>query len=332
MLQIYRGWLAPILFFFIARGLVRDREGMVAMLRCIAVVAIMVGALTWIEGIQRGSRGSIEASRVEGLMRQANQMGAFLVYYGAVALALVFVERRLVVRAFFFGGFLVVARASLFTFSRAAYLALAAGSTIIAFLHNPLILVGGAAAGGVAVVARPSLIPESIRARFEQTNEGTGLEGEAMQLDKSSAYRLILWKAGFRMVREHPLTGVGLGRFSAVVGGYTEVQLSKNDPNDAHNAYLLTAAEMGIPGILIMVVLLLTLGAAAFRLYYRRSHPADRAVALAFLGCWVALIVSCSLGSRFGDEALIALFWALCGVLAVACRFGEPRRRLRARA
>ncbi|HVQ31133.1 MAG TPA: hypothetical protein VMV21_16185, partial [Vicinamibacteria bacterium] len=168
MLQIYRGWLAPILFFFIARGLVRDREGMVAMLRCIAVVAIMVGALTWIEGIQRGSRGSIEASRVEGLMRQANQMGAFLVYYGAVALALVFVERRLVVRAFFFGGFLVVARASLFTFSRAAYLALAAGSTIIAFLHNPLILVGGAAAGGVAVVARPTLIPESIRARFEQ--------------------------------------------------------------------------------------------------------------------------------------------------------------------
>jgi O-antigen ligase len=328
MLQRYRGWLAPILYFFIARGLVRNREGLQAVLRTLAAVAVLVGALTWFEGIQRGSRGSIEAARVEGLMRQANQMGAFLVYYGAATLAVGFSERG-PLRYFFLGGYAIAARAMLFTFSRAAYLSLASGSTLIALLHNPLLLVAGGALGTVAVAVNPNLIPGSIRARFEQTNEGTGLEGENAQLDKSSAYRLILWTAGLRMVQEHPFVGVGLGRFSQVVGSYTDVTPSKNDPNDAHNAYLLVAAEMGVPAFLTMLALLLTLAAAAVRVYYRRGPPADRAAALAFVGCWGALLVSCMLGSRFGDEALISYFWILGALVAVARRLGEPRPRTR---
>jgi O-antigen ligase len=330
LLQTYRGWLAPILFFFITRSLVRDREGLMAVLRCVALVAILVGALTWIEGIQRGDRGSIDAARVEGLMQQANQMGAFLVYYGTVTLAVAFAERQTHLRALFLGGFLVAARAVLFTFSRSAYLAMASGCTVLTLLHNPLLLVAGGALGAVAVAANPSLVPESIRQRFGATSEGAGLEGENAQLDRSSAYRLILWKAAFRMIEERPMSGVGLGQFHRVVGNYTDVQLSKNDPNDAHNAYLLVAAEMGLPGIFAMVGVLLALALSGLRLYFRRGPPADRAVALAFLGCWTGLLVSCMLGSRFGDESLIALFWVLAGLLAVARRLGEPRRRSRA--
>jgi O-antigen ligase len=331
LLQTYRGWLVPFLYFFIARGLVKDRRGLAAALQLLAVVAILVGGLTWIEGLSRSGRGSIEASRVSGLMQQANQMGAFLVYYGTVLLALGLRSRGVARRLLYLSGFLIAARASLFTFSRAAYLALATGSATVVLLHNPLLLAAGAGGGAMAVVARPSLIPSSIRARWAETNEGVGLEGETTTLDKSSAYRLILWKAAFRMIREHPLTGIGLGQFSSSVGRYTEVTLSKEDPNDAHNAFILIAAEMGLPALFVVLVLLAVSVLTAIRLYLRRRPAIDRTVALAFVGCSAALLVSCMLGSRFQDESLISYFWVLAALVAVARRLPTGRLPRRAR-
>jgi O-antigen ligase len=327
--QSYRGWLAPFLVFFIARGLVRDRVSLVAVLRVMAVVTVLVALLTWIEGLQRSDRGSIEAARVPGLMQQANQMGAFLVYYGAVLLALALRDRHLGRRLFYLAGFLAAARAMLFTFSRSAYLALATGASLVVLLFNPLLLVAGAGGGVVAVAIQPSLVPESIRERLGQTTESVGLEGERPQLDRSSAYRLILWQAAFRMIRERPLTGVGLGQFSSVVGHYTDVQLSKEDPNDAHNAFILIAAEMGLPAIAVALVLLAALAAAAARAWFRRRHPVDRTVALAFLGSWGGLVVSCMLGSRFADESLISYFWILAALVVVVRRLPEARRARR---
>lgn len=329
LLQSYRGWLAPFLIFFVARGLVRDRIALAAVLRLLATVTVLVAVLTWIEGLSRSDRGSIEASRVSGLMQQANQMGAFLVYYGIVLLALGLRERHLGWRLFYLGGFLAAARAMLFTFSRAAYLALASGAALVLLLHNPLLLVAGAGGGVVAAAVKPTLIPQSIRERMGQTTEGVGLEGEQQSLDRSSAYRLILWRAASRMIHEEPLTGVGLGQFSSVVGHYTEVTLSKEDPNDAHNAFILIAAEMGLPALATALALLLALALAATRAYFRRRHPVDRTVALAFLGCWVGLIVSCLLGSRFSDESLISYFWILGALVAVVRRLPAHSRRRR---
>jgi len=332
LLQTYRGWLAPFLFFFAARGLVRDRAGLVAVLRLMATVTILVAALTWIEGVSRADRGSIDAARVRGLMQQANQMGAFLVYYGIVLLTLALRERHWGRRLYYLGGFLVAARAVLFTFSRSAYLALATGASLVVLLQSPLLLVAGAGGGAVAVAVKPSLIPGSIRERLGQTTEGVGLEGEVPSLDKSSAYRLILWKAAFRMIRERPLTGVGLGQFSSVVGHYTDVTLSKEDPNDAHNAFILIAAEMGLPALATALILLLALALASARAFFRRHHRVDRTIALALLGSWTGLIVSCMLGSRFSDESLISYFWILGALLAVVRRLPEPLRPRRRRA
>jgi O-antigen ligase len=332
LLQTYRGWLAPFLFFFVARGLVRDRAGLVAVLRVMATVTILVAALTWVEGLSRSDRGSIDAARVRGLMQQANQMGAFLVYYGVLLLALALRERHWGRRLLYLGGFLVAARAMLFTFSRSAYLALAAGCSMVVLLQSPLLMLAGAGGGAVAVALRPSLIPASVRERMAETTEGVGLEGERQSLDKSSEYRLILWGAAFRMIRERPLTGVGLGEFSSVVPHYTEVTLSKDDPNDAHNAFILIAAEMGLPALAAVLVLLAAVALAAARAFFRRHHRADRTVALAVLGSWVGLVVSCMFGSRFSDESLISYFWILVALLAVARCLPEAGRLRRRRA
>jgi O-antigen ligase len=329
LIQIYRAWLAPILFFFIARGLVRDREDVKGVLEILAWTTFLVASCTWKEGIDRGSRGTIDASRVPGLMEQANIMGAFLVYYGMVLLALGITRRPWRKGIPYLVGFAIAARATLYTFSRGAYMGLGAGAVTVMTLANPAFLVVAGGGGVVAVAMFPTLIPDSIRERITGTTAQRRVRpGETVspQLDRSSANRLILWRAAARMIAVHPMLGVGVGRFEELIGFYTELPIKKGDPRDAHNAYILQAAEMGVPSLLLLLVLFVSWAAVALRIHRKHRHPVDRSLALAFLGSMMAVLVSCMVGSRFSDEALIAWFWMLAALVVVVGRLREPPR------
>jgi putative inorganic carbon (HCO3(-)) transporter len=332
LVQTYRTWLAPMLFFFIARGLVRDREDVQGVLYVLAWTAFLVAADTWKEGIDRGDRGSIDRARVRGLMVQANEMGAFLVYYGVPVLAFALTARPRRKALPYLLAFLVIARATLFTFSRGAYMALAGGAVTVVLLSNPLLLLAAGGGGAVAAIIHPSLIPESIRARLGETTPDQSMyEGENSQLslDRSNALRLVLWQGALRMIAEHPLVGVGLGRFQQLIRTYTDFPLKSDDPHDAHNAFLLQAAEMGVPSTLLLFALFFVWGRTALRLRFRRRHPVDRRLGLAFLGSLAGVVLSCMFGSRFSDEALVGLFWILAALVIVVARLREPPLPLR---
>lgn len=71
----------------------------------------------------------------------------------------------------------------------------------------------------------------------------------------ASKIRLVLWRAGIKMAVKHPIAGVGLGNFKSQVVGYEDgsyriVELI------AHNTYLEMAAELGLPGFVLFVMLL----------------------------------------------------------------------------
>lgn len=72
--------------------------------------------------------------------------------------------------------------------------------------------------------------------------------------EESAEARKAIWKAGLRMVREHPLTGVGLGNFKPTVEQYAKA--GGTPKKIAHNAYLEIAAEMGLPSLLVFLVVL----------------------------------------------------------------------------
>jgi O-antigen ligase len=328
--QTYRAWLAPILFFFLARGLVRDRTDVSGLLHVLAWTVFLVAADTWKEGLDRATRGSIDRARVPGLMAQPNSMGAFLAYYGAPMLALAIAARPWRKRLAYLAAFLFAVRATLFTFSRGSYLAMAAGSATVLAFGNPLLLVAAGGGGAMAVGFVPSLVPDSVRERFSDTTSDQSIysgDGTAPALDKSSAHRLVLWRGAVRMIAANPLVGVGLGRFQQVIGLYTDVPLKKTDPHDAHNAFLLQAAEMGAPSLALLLVLFLVWGATALRVRFKHRHPVDRRLSLVFLGSLAAVLVSCMLGSRFSDDALIGGFWLLAGMVVVVGRLGRRRRR-----
>ena len=63
------------------------------------------------------------------------------------------------------------------------------------------------------------------------------------------------WSVGWRMTRDHPVTGVGLAAFQTDAKNYVRsrgnlqfVRLIVDDPHVAHNVYLQQVAETGSSG------------------------------------------------------------------------------------
>jgi O-antigen ligase len=66
--------------------------------------------------------------------------------------------------------------------------------------------------------------------------------------------RLVAWKAGLHMIRDYPVTGVGLGNFKPMMVRYTPAGESVDSV--AHNSYIEIAAELGLPILLVFLTML----------------------------------------------------------------------------
>lgn len=69
----------------------------------------------------------------------------------------------------------------------------------------------------------------------------------AEERDQSAASRIEIWTAAWNLVKDRPL-GVGIGHFEGQIGAYGPERVAGRD---AHNTYVLCAAEVGIPGLLL---------------------------------------------------------------------------------
>lgn len=106
----------------------------------------------------------------------------------------------------------------------------------------------------------------------------------------------------------HPLIGTGLGSWVPIWAEAAASEPEMAVHNNPHNDYLLWAMETGLPGLLLMVLVLLGLAGAAWR---RRQRPG----ALAWTLSWT-LILSCALNAPLRDAALgMALIVLSAGLL-----------------
>jgi putative inorganic carbon (HCO3(-)) transporter len=62
--------------------------------------------------------------------------------------------------------------------------------------------------------------------------------------------RIIIWLNSLELIKIFPFTGVGLGNFKIAYSLYFGEEMMH-----AHNIYLNTAAELGLPGFIMLVIL-----------------------------------------------------------------------------
>jgi O-antigen ligase len=136
------------------------------------------------------------------------------------------------------------------------------------------------AVGGVVYFTQ--LAPLPARERVSAAKGGTG--------------RTDLWTVAWRMVKAHPLNGVGVGNFPNTSADYTlrpglieRTDLIFNErPFVTHNTYLQIMAETGIPGLLLFLGIIgscMSWALRAARIWERRGDRTMEALARSmFLG------------------------------------------------
>lgn len=101
------------------------------------------------------------------------------------------------------------------------------------------------------------------------------------QRNASNQERILRWDAALQMMRARPITGFGPGCYSEQYAPYqqsrlrTSISTNRGDLGGAHNEFLSAGAEMGVPGLLLVLGLYLAAIALGVR-GYLRSPNAER--------------------------------------------------------
>jgi O-antigen ligase len=129
---------------------------------------------------------------------------------------------------------------------------------------------------------------------------------DSMLSEGGGTGRLILWQGAWTGIKERPLTGLGYGGYQSasndLVFRTPGVSLTSYDLHPegqpAHSAYIGTAAELGIPGLLLFLGLLASTGAAL-----RRTAARARAAQ-----AWFVMRVANALTISLAGWAVASLF------------------------
>lgn len=273
--------------------------------------ALVVGAL--ILGLQAYSTPyrAFSGGRLEGIggsdFRDANMFAGYmtgvLFLIGAQFLRS---GRWGKVVCFLAGGF--TANAIVLTRSRAAFVGLAAGALTAVLLapknYRRKILFGLLVAGiGGLYLSDPQFL-----------NRMSTINASEEERDTSAQSRIVLAKAGARMVIDHPL-GVGPGNWFQNVGRYVPERAGK----DAHNTVVRCAGELGVPGLAVFLAIVVS-GVLLLRKGMKdcRDLPQEKSFLLASYGMMTGLVAVFFYGLTHSLTYVEYLWWFLAMPVCVA--------------
>jgi len=177
-------------------------------------------------------------------------------------------------------------------------------------------------AGTLVVVRAPSQVITRVDSIFASEGSGTS----------QGSGRVILWDVAKKSIREHPYLGIGYGSFRHVSN-----DLLLNTPGidlshyvlrpggaEAHNLYLGTTAELGFPGLMFYLGIMISTAALL-----RRTAKRAFAVGEHFVGrvsnALILSLLGWAIASIFISTETTRAFWIIVGLaLALPKLIPEP--------
>ena len=317
-------WMTIMLIYFPVVWLDFDEKEIRRFVWIIVLITLVVSIWTLKDCYQTGFEFS-EDHRVHGPFAKGgeNDLSAFFVFYAPIALAAGIMEKSLFRKIILVGVFFTSALAVFFTYSRGAYLGLAAVLGIVAILHSRKLLI-------VFVLLFLTLgfwMPDSVMKRASMTNSNIVVEkrieeGEralspadyASRLEKSSAKRIIIWRGALDMIKQNPVFGLGYMTFYSQIHKYAN--LGPKEKWDTHQQYLKITAEMGIIGLIAFLSLLIVPLFRSIKLFYWSKDQFIKGIALGGIASITGIAIVNLFGSRFVREELIGLYFIFCAILS----------------
>ncbi|HYT76992.1 MAG TPA: DUF3649 domain-containing protein [Vicinamibacterales bacterium] len=184
--------------------------------------------------------------------------------------------------------------ALVFTFTRSAWVGVSVGIGVLFLLRDFRLLGILPLAFGAFLI----LAPTSLTARLYSTFSLT---------DPSNVDRVAMMKSGWRIIKDHPLTGVGPDMIIQVYPHYRDKTAVNQLNPHLHNVPLQIAAERGIPAMLLWLWFIVVLA----RDFLRARTSEIRSISNAGIAAIAAMLAAGLFEYNFGDSEFLMLFLVL---------------------
>ncbi len=254
--------------------------------------------------------------------------GAVLALYYPAALGIfIRLEKRLNVRAVALLILLILTIAVVLSYTRAAWVSLFAAFCVwlvyrFEIKFKTLVILG--------VAAILAILPyeEDIRRKFEKNNQDSSEQFSEhvksitnVSTDGSNLERINRWKSAYRLFEERPVVGWGIGTYMFVYAPYqkpnekTIISTNAGTGGNAHSEYLGPLAEMGVPGLLLVLLLIFTIVWTGSRVIHQTENKEVKTIALMALLGLITYWVHGFLNNFLDIEKASGPVWMFCAVL-----------------
>lgn len=181
------------------------------------------------------------------------------------------------------------------------------------------------AAALVVVVAAAALGPRLAShawRSFKRPAVAAASSNPTARLATLSSNRYIVWKSALKAFDAHPIDGTGAGTFEF----WWNAHASNGEfIRDAHNIWIQNMAELGLPGLLLIVSVAAAGLAVAMMVRLRARRGATAGAAAAVLAAFLVYLLHASVDWMWESTAITVLALAGIGVLSVRLSRGPVR-------
>ncbi|MDW6023081.1 O-antigen ligase family protein [Mesorhizobium sp. BAC0120] len=143
--------------------------------------------------------------------------------------------------------------------------------------------------------------------------------GDADLTDESANGRLYAWQAAIGMAIDRPLTGVGMNNFANEFYTYTPVWLDR--PITAHSIWFQVLGEVGVPGLLVFITIIVLAFRSLIRTDRLLSQRADAREMQGFTSATLLALVGLCVGGSFLSQAYDWILYVILAMSAALSRW-----------
>jgi putative inorganic carbon (HCO3(-)) transporter len=313
-------WLSDLNFFtwkdymiiplvFVAAGLViEDRKAVRTVVLITAVALLFIDRSCILESMSR-TWGSFNEDKRSGgpLAYGSNQTAAFLAQFSMFFWGFAQFLKRKKLRLLSYGLVALTLFATMYTFSRGAYLAVLVSVLLLGVLKDRKLLVILA----VFLTVWQAVVPTAVRQRIDMTQSSNG------KLETSAQERVDLWENAEKSFLNSPIVGNGFATF--------QFQEHVDNLSDTHNWYVKVLVETGIIGFIIAILLLQQVVALSYRLFKQATDPLYQGLGLGLIVAMCSCIVANCFGDRWTYLEITGLLWVLIAAAARALQLSQAQ-------